>query len=671
MATTKTILIVGASSSGVYMASNLCSKYNVLLHNSGSDFRNDGVTNNIALAGDTPANSVSLTAAPTAPHPPALSQPWKNMFKLTDYSDSFASLPTGPVSPPAAHTVYVQKNYGGSEETDDGERIMPTTQMLTLYSSSIGSSRFYEYYSNVYRLIVFRCDTVPTSNTYDLTTFAPLPGQSRSDTNTAPGQLSIMQASSSEMATYFTYAFLQIVDPLRYFPDIGSAALVTQNFFNLSNPNFIGVPTQKIGGSYVIGGTTTPDPVYETQVIFASSNKEFALDKFRNRSTFPRTYCTMTVQPKNIKPAPYNSKGWINTGTMSSVLPYKLTTYLNSPVKRIVFATKQGVAGVPANGQDYWLQNYPVSSIKAANFVTPLKVIGYMTGPTMAAGVFVPCDYAVISAGVFGSVALLYQSGIGPAANLAALGIPCLLDLPVGQKVTSRVGFTMKIAANENKVGTVDVGTFPPTLIVDGADANPAKPNRRVRITVAYTGLNTYTAEVTLWRPRSCGVVKGTSTWSPTSLPAVSFDPKYFTAVEDTNDIALAVKNIAKAFHFLDPAVTFQNPNMPYATILSSTSSALLTSLASDPANFVVKNEYFGGASMGSVVAGAPKPVVLNNGAVKGTSNLKIASAAVTPLVTDMVNGVATLVPESDGDATLNDMVFATYYTTTMLASLS
>lgn len=662
------VLIAGASSSGVYLASNLSTKYDVRLHNSGSDFRNDGVTNNLSLKAEGVPDASSIVAISTAPHPPALSQPWLNMYKLSDYADSFTSQSTNPIGAP--HTVYVPKNYGGSEETDSGERIMPSQEIIAEYQSSLGTSAYSQILYNLNLLISFRSSTSATSGTYDSTSFAPERGLMIPNQTLKPGQVALMQAAFSWLAYNLGYEFTQqFTNQLNYLPTFDSRGATTQNF-TIDNAGATISPIKSASKtSYTIGPTQGSGSSYYPNTLFLTGNKEYSLDQYRNRSTFSRITGNTFRQPCNIRPAPYNSKGWINTTTMNGNPGFTIGIYLNDPVKRIVFKTIPGVAP----GQDYWLQNYPVANILKSNFVKPLTVIGYETGSSMATKVFHPCDHAVLSAGVFGNVALLYQSGIGPASDLAALGIPCLLNLPVGQKVSSRVGFKMLITALNSKIGTVDPGTYSPMAVIDGAAADIAKQRRRVYINFNQEpGVNKYSAEVILHRPRSMGTVKGTSNWSPTSLPAVSFTPNYFTVSEDSDDIAYAVKKIASAFYSLDNTVTFQNPNMTYAAIQSATSSALISSLATNPANFIVKGEYFGGTSPGLVDASLnPNPVTLVNGKIKGTNNLRVLSSSATPFVKDIANGVNVMIPAADGDQTLNDMLYALYLNQLMMASLS
>ena len=54
-------------------------------------------------------------------------------------------------------------------------------------------------------------------------------------------------------------------------------------------------------------------------------------------------------------------------------------------------------------------------------------------GVVTASGAEIPAGEVILSAGSYGSPAILLRSGVGPAADLAELGIDVVADLPVGQ----------------------------------------------------------------------------------------------------------------------------------------------------------------------------------------------------------------------------------------------
>jgi choline dehydrogenase len=56
-------------------------------------------------------------------------------------------------------------------------------------------------------------------------------------------------------------------------------------------------------------------------------------------------------------------------------------------------------------------------------------------GVVMASGAEIPAGEVILSGGSYGSPAILLRSGVGPAADLAQLGIEVVADLPVGQRL--------------------------------------------------------------------------------------------------------------------------------------------------------------------------------------------------------------------------------------------
>jgi choline dehydrogenase len=57
------------------------------------------------------------------------------------------------------------------------------------------------------------------------------------------------------------------------------------------------------------------------------------------------------------------------------------------------------------------------------------------TGVISSANEVYPAKEVILSAGTYGSAAILLRSGVGPARDLAELGIAAIADLPVGQRL--------------------------------------------------------------------------------------------------------------------------------------------------------------------------------------------------------------------------------------------
>ena len=105
-----------------------------------------------------------------------------------------------------------------------------------------------------------------------------------------------------------------------------------------------------------------------------------------------------------------------------------------------------GVGGYPVNVIDGVRQNTGIvyltegvrtrSNLKIAGDVLVDRVLfdgRQAVGVTTASGAEIPAGEVIVSGGSYGSPAILLRSGIGPAADLAELGIELIADLPVGQ----------------------------------------------------------------------------------------------------------------------------------------------------------------------------------------------------------------------------------------------
>jgi choline dehydrogenase len=78
----------------------------------------------------------------------------------------------------------------------------------------------------------------------------------------------------------------------------------------------------------------------------------------------------------------------------------------------------------------------PNLTIRAGAEVDQLVLEGKrVTGVRLASGEVISGGDVILSAGTFGSPAILMRSGIGPAAHLRSLDIPVVVDLPVGTRL--------------------------------------------------------------------------------------------------------------------------------------------------------------------------------------------------------------------------------------------
>ena len=84
------------------------------------------------------------------------------------------------------------------------------------------------------------------------------------------------------------------------------------------------------------------------------------------------------------------------------------------------------------------------------------------TGVRLLGGEEIDADTIVLAAGTLGSGAILLRSGIGPAADLAGLGIPVVADLPVGRHYMEQPASVLLHATTPGKLG----GTEPPVSVL-------------------------------------------------------------------------------------------------------------------------------------------------------------------------------------------------------------
>ncbi|PNG62220.1 dehydrogenase, partial [Vibrio vulnificus] len=74
-------------------------------------------------------------------------------------------------------------------------------------------------------------------------------------------------------------------------------------------------------------------------------------------------------------------------------------------------------------------------------------------GVRLACGEEIHAGEVILSAGAYGSPAILLRSGVGPADELKALSIPLLADLPVGRRLKDHPFYYNAYAARPERIG--------------------------------------------------------------------------------------------------------------------------------------------------------------------------------------------------------------------------
>jgi choline dehydrogenase-like flavoprotein len=243
------------------------------------------------------------------------------------------------------------------------------------------------------------------------------------------------------------------------------------------------------------------------------------------------------------------------------------------------------------------------------------------TGVQLLGGDRIRAGPVVLSAGAFGSPTILLRSGIGPADELAALGVPVRHDLPgVGRNLHDHPLLRLSFAADGHPVAdpprhtllTTRNGSDPPDIQVFPSGPTADEPD-------------TLTLLVGLMTPRSRGVLRLASA-DAADPPRI--DPGHLRDSDDVARLAAGAR-LARRLAATAPLSRYLGPPPP------EPSEAWVIENAASYQHPV------GTCRMGP--ADDPRAVVDSTGRVHGVAGLTVVDASAMPSIPSANTNLATL----------------------------
>jgi choline dehydrogenase len=258
---------------------------------------------------------------------------------------------------------------------------------------------------------------------------------------------------------------------------------------------------------------------------------------------------------------------------------------------------------------------------------------GRVTGLRLVGGEYLETDTIVLAAGTYGTPAILLRSGIGPAAELSALGIPVGVDLPgVGANLHDHPLLRIRFVAR----GTP---SLPPRQTLLTARSHPDAPAPDLQ--VFPTGLvpgdepdsATFTLLVALLAPHSRGCVRLSA---PRPQAPLLIQPAYLSASDDLRRLIAGV-GLARAVAKTPPLAGYLiEERWAGADIFDD--DELVRAVRADVMPY---HHPVGTARMGH--ADDPGAVVDRTGRVHGVTGLHVVDASIMPTIPSANTNVATL----------------------------
>jgi choline dehydrogenase len=280
-------------------------------------------------------------------------------------------------------------------------------------------------------------------------------------------------------------------------------------------------------------------------------------------------------------------------------------------------------------------------TIRANTLVDQVVVTGQRAhGVRLPDGEVVEADRVVLAGGAYASPAILLRSGIGPAADLRALGLPVVADLPgVGANLVDHPLVAVDLPVPPGRRGAA----FQVMLTVRSTlSALPAPPDLHLFTSGPFDDPSTPSGGVGgivtgLLSPRSRGSVRLRSR-DPAAPPCI--DPAYLRHPDDLARMIEATRE-ARRIRRTSPLVDLvPGPEInPGEGIADDDEAGLARSILSRVSPY---HHPVGTCAMGSDPEGGA--VVTAQGAVFGIDGLRVADASVMPFIPSANTNLPTIV---------------------------
>lgn len=631
------ITVLGTGCSGAVIIFRASKKYHVEVYEAGVYRIDDGATYNLALPApavhSSLANVAALKPAFTEPLPAPAGPPLGPQWVSLTYSPVWNSTTTPTY--PSFIPVALRQNqsqasiFGGSFEHIQGLRVNPSPLRCKRWSRVLEDDRFST--KSIFATIIedenFRMTTIPTSQTWDGSAFAPFSGPSAlGSTPIHRGYNGVLQVSQSTPSLYA----------------INLAQAMYDYYHNVKgNSSFTNQPIVATGRE-----STTFNSGINACITRAT---ETYIDITRTRVTTARNFLNRSVIEPTVPHQPSGNPGFtINPGPFRGINGHDILMYFGQTVTRIIFDTK---CRHYKEGQ-YWTPNFSADRVKAKKFRWPLRAIGIST----TTEAFIPIkDTLVVSLGAYATPVLMMLSGIGPKDVLQSLGIPVLLDQPnMGKHIGNHYGCLVRWNGNATKWGGQASGTQNTHGYLGISEA--PKVRKFQFYSAVITPGQTWQLNLYNLTPISTGSLVPTLGLNG-KLLGVKVDTNYFDLQVDRDNLCEVARDVAKAIILWDPTATFVFPALPYP--FPEDNNVLFLALMQQ---FTQQAHYVGSCGMGP---DEKYHCVDSDFLLRGTENVYVCDAASTPLEVDKDGNTFPL--QNDGNTTGALIPFAEIFSQQLL----